>query len=404
MDVGVIGGGASGMFAAIMLARGGAKVTLFEKNEKLGKKLYITGKGRCNLTNACDIPALFDSVVHGKKFLRSALSTFTPADAMAFFEELGVPLTVERGNRVFPTSGKSSDVIRALAKELDRLGVNVLLRQNVTDVTWCDGYYSITAEGRVRTFDRVIVATGGVSYPSTGSTGFGYKIARSFGHSVCEPRPALAALRLREDVSSLSGVSLKNVRLHAFCDGKEVVNEFGELQFTDVGVAGPIALTASSYVTRYEHANIVLDLKPALDVAAVDARLVREFSARHNEQAGSVMRALLPAELNIYLLKRAGVSPDKRANEISKDERAAVARALKGLTFTLKSVAPFEEAVITSGGVNVTELKPSGESRLYDGLYFVGETLDVDALTGGFNLQIAWSTANAAARAILKEA
>ncbi len=404
MDVGIVGGGAAGMLAAATLAREGVRVELFEKNEKLGKKLYITGKGRCNLTNFCDVGTIFANIVHGEKFLRSAMYCFPPSEVMAYFEGLGVPLTVERGNRVFPTSGKSSDVIRALAKEIARLGVSVRLKSEVTKVeSDGDGLKICRAEGDTH-FDAVIIATGGASYPATGSTGDGYKFAKAFGHGISEPRPALVPLRTHEDISCLDGLHLKNVRLEAYREGKLIASEFGELEFISGEMSGPIALTVSSYVTRLDGVTLKLDLKPALDEATLDKRLQREFAERHGQSADSAMRALLPDKLNTYLLRCSGVDPLKKVDILSKEERKAIICVLKGLKFKLAGTAPFAEAIITSGGVSVDGLKPSGESKLQKGLYFVGETVDVDALTGGFNLQIAWATARLAALDILKSA
>lgn len=405
MEVGVVGAGAAGCVAAIALSKGGANVVLFEKNEKTGKKLYITGKGRCNLTNACDAADFFENTVHGAKFLQSAIHGFTPADAMEFFEGLGVPLQVERGNRVFPVSQKSSDVIRALNSELKRLGVTILLDTAVTGVTKKeDGKFCVRTSQQEYTFDRVIIATGGVSYPSTGSTGDGYKFAKAFGHSVADPRPALVALHTVEPVGQLEGLSLKNVSLSAYSYGEYVTKKFGELLFTDKGISGPIALTISSYIARLDDCALILDLKPALTPEMLDARLLREFDLRRNCEVKSVMRALLPERLNVYLLERAGVSPSTKVNSLTKEQRKRIATVLKAMPFKVKGPAPFSEAVITSGGVNLSELKNTGESRLVDGLYFVGETIDADALTGGFNLQIAWATGICAARAILKSA
>lgn len=405
----VIGGGASGVMTAIMLARGGVDVTLIEKNEKIGKKIYITGKGRCNLTNDCDFDTLFAHVVHGEKYLRSALYSFSPRDTMEFFENAGLKLTVERGNRVFPASEKSSDVIKTLCNEMQRAGVKTYLNCEVQDIEANpQGGFSVktdvcAVDGVV--FDNVIVATGGVSYPSTGSTGDGYAFARKFGHTVVEPKQALAPLTVAENVSALQGISLKNVSLSAIGeDGVEIAGRFGELMFTNRGLSGPVALTLSSYVNRSKRVKLVLDLKPSLDEKQLDARILRDFDERKNTDVKNVTRALLPERLNAYVLKRAGIAESKKVNSVTKEERARLAITVKNLTFTLTGLAPFSEAVITSGGVSVKELTPSGESRMERGLYFIGETVDVDALTGGFNLQIAFATAVACARDILKKA
>lgn len=407
MKVCVIGGGASGTMTAIMLAREGADVTLVEKNEKIGKKLYITGKGRCNLTNDCDFDTLFAHVVHGEKYLRSALYSFSPRDTMEFFESVGLPLTVERGNRVFPTSEKSSDVIKTLSSELKRVGADVKLNCEVENISEDNGgFYVKTDIGSIDgiKFDRVVVATGGVSYPSTGSTGDGYKFAKKFGHTVVEPKQALVPLVVAENVSPLMGISLKNVRLDAIDgDGAVIAGRFGELMFTNRGLSGPVALTLSSYINRKKNVKLSLDLKPSLSEKQLEARILRDFSERKNQDIKNVTRALLPERLNTFVLKRANIPESKKVNVITKEERARLVYIVKNLTFTLTGLAPFTEAVVTSGGVALKDLLPSGESRLCSGLYFVGETVDVDALTGGFNLQIAFATAVACARDIIKK-
>lgn len=407
MRVAVVGGGAAGSLAAIFLARGGADVVLLEKNEKLMKKLFITGKGRCNLANACDEQTLFQNVVRGEKFLRSAFYDFLPASVMEFFESLGVPLTVERGNRVFPTSGKSSDVIRAIERELYRQNVDVRLRTEVQSVKFDDKFrVSFKGEdGKVQSVeaDRVIIATGGASYPLTGSTGDGYKFAKSFGHSVVEPRQSLVALITDENVKELQGLSLKNVELSAYSCGKRFAREQGEMLFTDKGVSGPIVLTVSSYGARLEKIKLSLDLKPALDEKTLDARLQRELAERANQELKNIMRSVLPERLNMYVLKRAQIDGTIKGNSLTKEQRSRIVKTMKGLEFSVKSPAPFSEAVITAGGVELSGLTPKCESKNMGGLYFVGEVIDADALTGGFNLQIAWSTAKIAALDILKQ-
>lgn len=404
MRVCVIGGGAAGAVAAIFLARGGADVVLLEKNEKIGKKLFITGKGRCNVTNDCDMQEFSQSIVHGVKFLRSSLYGFTPRDAMTFFEDLGVKLVVERGNRVFPLSQKSSDVIKALEWGLKTSGVSVMLQREVDNVRkTTDGFCVRTQCGDV-ICGNVVVATGGVSYPSTGSTGDGYKFAKEFGLNVVGPKQALVGLFLAQSVSSLEGISLKNVELTAYAEnGKSIASEFGEMLFTRRGISGPIVLTISSYVNRKNKVKLSLDLKPALDENTLDRRILRDFEERKNQDIKNVTRALLPDRLNVYVLKRANIVESKKVNEITKEERSRLVKTLKNLTFDVSSLAPFTEAVITSGGVDLKDLKPTCESRAVEGLYFVGETIDVDALTGGFNLQLAYSTAVCAAKDILKK-
>ncbi len=403
MKVCVVGGGAAGCMAAITLARGGAETCLLEKNEKIGKKIYITGKGRCNLTNDCDIEDLFGHIVHGEKFLRAALYSFTPQDTMEFFENAGLALVSERGNRVFPLSQKSSDVNRTLEKELKRAGVRLSLNCTVQDISAAENGFTVTADKAEARFDRVIVATGGISYPSTGSTGDGYTIAKKFGHKIVTPRQALVPIHVKQPISALRGIALKNVELTAYNEsGKRIDGRFGELMFTDRGLSGPIALTLSSYINRTENVRLALDLKPALDSAKLEARILRDFEERKNQDIKNVTRALLPDRLNAYVLKCADIPEFKKVNSVTKEERARLVRILKALVFDVKELAPFTEAVVTSGGVDIKELKPSCESKLCKGLYFVGETADIDALTGGFNLQLAFATGVAAARDILK--
>ncbi len=404
MKICVIGGGASGMVASIFLARGKQEVILLEKNEKLGKKLFITGKGRCNVTNDCDMQDFSRAIVHGEKFLRSSLYGFTPQDTMEFFEDLGVKLVVERGNRVFPFSQKSNDIIKALEVELHRQGVKVRLNQTVESIDKTSGGYIVKTDVGDVECDKVIVATGGVSYPSTGSTGDGYKFAKSFGLSVVEPKQALVGLLLAQNVSMLEGISLKNVALTAFDEnGKVISDEFGEMLFTRRGVSGPIVLTTSSYINRKNGVRLSLDLKPALDVNMLDKRILRDFEERKNQDVKNVTRALLPDRLNCYVLKRANIAESKKVNEITREERARLVDTIKNLTFNVSALAPFTEAVITSGGVSLKDLRPTCECRQSDGLYFVGETIDIDALTGGFNLQLAFATAVCAVRDILKK-
>ena len=399
----MVGAGAAGAVASIFLARGGADVVLVEKNEKIGKKLYITGKGRCNLTNDCEVQEFLKNVVHGEKFLRSALYSFTPQDTMELFEGLGVPLMTERGNRVFPLSEKSSDIIRALANEIENLGIDLKLNTEVKEIRKNSDSFEVLTPWDKIVCDKVVVATGGISYASTGSTGDGYKFAKGFGHDIIEPKQALCPLIVAENVSSLQGISLKNVSLTAYDEnGKVICSEFGEMMFTDRGITGPIVLTTSSLVNRKSKVKLSVDLKPALDEKTLDARILRDFDERKNQDLKNVTRALLPERLNLYVLKCAGLKESKKVNEVTKEERKALVDTVKNLQFTLSGLAPFTEAVVTSGGVSLKDLKPSGESRLASGLYFVGETVDIDALTGGFNLQLAFATAVACARDILK--
>ena len=399
----IIGAGAAGCLCAVLCARGGERVTLLEKNEKTGKKLFITGKGRCNVTADYPPDEFLSGVVHGEKFLRSAIYSFTPENTKEFFRDLGVELVTERGNRVFPASGKSSDITRAFDRALKAAGVDVKLDSEVKSVKFENKVFKVlTADGKEYTADNVVVATGGKSYPATGSTGDGYEIAKSFGHTVVKPVPSLASLFTEESVRELCGISLKNVTLSAVtADGKRLGGKFGEMLFTDRGLSGPVALTLSTELNRVSGAVLHLDLKPALSHEKLEARILRDFEERKNGDLKNVTRALLPERLNLYVLKRAGLQPDKKVNSVTKEERKRLADTVKDLTFRLKSIAPFEEAVVTSGGVSLKELTPKCESRLQKGLYFVGEVTDCDAVTGGYNLQIAFSTAAAAAKDIL---
>lgn len=393
------------MMASIVLARGGADVALVEKNEKFGKKLYITGKGRCNLTNDCELDDMFANVVHGEKFLRSSLYGFTPQDTMAFFEDSGLKLVVERGNRVFPFSQKSSDVIKTLQIEIANLKVKTYLGTEVKEIRKnADGFKVVTPWESLEC-DKVVVATGGMSYPSTGSTGDGYAFARAFGLKIVEPRQALVPIIVKQNVSALQGISLKNVNLCAIDEsGKEIASEFGEMLFTNRGLSGPIALTISSYINRKQNVRLSLDLKPALDENTLDKRILRDFDERKNQDIKNVTRALLPERLNAYVLKCANIAESKKVNEITKQERAKLVETIKNLRFDVSALAPFSEAIVTAGGVDLKGLKPTCECKDVEGLYFVGETIDVDALTGGFNLQLAFATAVCAARDILKSA
>lgn len=405
MSVTVIGGGAAGCVAAIMLARGGEKVVLLEKNAKIGRKIYITGKGRCNLTADFPPQEFLAKVVRGEKFLRSAVYGFSPRDTKDFFNGLGVGLVTERGGRVFPDTQKSTTIIDALARALDVEGVRLETGAEVVSASGEKGSFDVrTADGRRFVSDYLVVATGGMSYPSTGSTGDGYRFAAEFGHSVVKPVPSLAQLVTAENVAPLRGLSLKNVTLSAYSpDGKKLSSEFGEMLFTDKGISGPVALSTSARVNRSSGVRLFLDLKPALSREKLQARILRDFAERTNADTVNALRALLPARLDAYVLEKARVSPSKKVNSVTKEERGRILDLLKNLPFTLLSVAPFEEAVVTSGGVELKELTPACGSKIVPGLYFVGEVADVDALTGGYNMQIAFSTAVAAARNILKD-
>lgn len=403
----IIGGGAAGMMASVFAARNGHEVHIFEKNEKTGKKLYITGKGRCNLTNACEMDALFAGVCSNEKFLYSAFYGFTNRDAMNFFEDAGVKLKVERGNRVFPESDRSADVLDGLRRQMKQAGVQVHLHTAVTDILTEQGRVAgiCLADGRQIPGDAVFTATGGLSYASTGSTGDGFRFAEKLGHKVTPCQPSLVPFNIREAfVKELQGLSLKNVEIRIRNGKKELYREFGEMLFTHFGVSGPLILTASSYVGKLaakQELTLVLDLKPALTLEQLDQRLLREFADHKNKAFKNAVSGLFPARLTPVMISLGGIDPDKKVHEISREERQRFLRLIKNLEMTITGLRGFEEAIITRGGVSVKEIHPSTmESRLISGLYFIGEVLDLDAVTGGFNLQIAWSTAYAAGNAV----
>lgn len=395
----VVGGGAAGMMAAVMAARNGKTVRLLEKNDRLGRKLFITGKGRCNLTNAADTEDLFRAVVSNPKFLYSSFYSFTNEQTIRFFEDLHVKTKVERGGRVFPRSDHSSDVIRALEREMSRLGVEVSLLSEVKKITVKDGRAAgveLSAGERIPG-SSVIVATGGISYPSTGSTGDGYRFAGESGHTVTELYPALVPMEVREPFAGeLMGLSLRNAGIRITDGKKKLYEEFGEMLFTHYGVSGPVILSASSIVgkrLRDRELTLHIDLKPALMGEQLDRRLLREFEANHNRQFKNAVDGLFPAKLRPVMVELSGILPEKKVNEITKEERQNFVRLIKDFTMTLTGLRGYSEAIITKGGVSVKEIDPGTmESKLVEGLYFAGEVLDLDALTGGYNLQIAWST------------
>lgn len=396
----VVGGGAAGMMAAIFAARNGQNVTLLEKNEKLGKKIFITGKGRCNITNASEIEDLFSAVISNPKFLYSGFYSFTNDQVIHFFEELGVATKIERGNRVFPVSDHSSDVIAALAREMQHLKVKVQLHCEVKELL-INNEKEIKgvrlANGKKMTADAVVVATGGISYPSTGSTGDGYRFARNCGHKVTELFPSLVPMEVKEwYAKELQGLSLKNIEIHITDGKKKLYDEFGEMLFTHYGVTGPVILSASSIVGKtLEKKELVLhiDLKPALAEEQLDKRLLREFEANHNKQFKNAIDSLLPAKLRPVIIELSGIEEEKRVHEITKEERLNLLRLIKDFHMTLTGLRGYNEAIITKGGISVKEIDPGTmESKLIKNLYFAGEVLDLDAVTGGYNLQIAWST------------
>ena len=416
----IIGGGAAGMMAGVFAARNHHEVHILEKNEKLGKKVFITGKGRCNVANACDTEELFPAVMSNPKFLYSGFYSFGPQDVMNFFEEAGVPLKVERGNRVFPQSDHSSDIIRALERELKKAEAKVhlhtavkeVVKEQITDPETGTEKEKITGviltDGTFTEGDAVIVATGGFSYQSTGSTGDGYRFAKELGLKVTDISPSLVPLKTKEDyIPKLQGLSLKNTGL-IIKNGKKVLYEdFGEMMFTHFGVTGPMILSASAHIgaklakAPNGELSAYLDLKPALTREQLDARILREFEAGQNKQFKNVIGVLFPSSMTPVMLELGGIPADKKIHDISREERQHFIDLIKAFPFTITGMGEFKEAIITKGGVSVKEINPGTmESKKISGLYFAGEVLDLDAVTGGYNLQIAWSTAYLAAQAI----
>ena len=410
----VIGGGASGLMAAYAAACRGAEVVLIEKNEKLGKKIYITGKGRCNFTNDVEPAEFLTNVVRGEKFLRGAIYSFSPQKVMALMEEYGLSIKTERGNRVFPASDHASDVTKTLEKACKSMGVQILLSEKVTkilcsmsdicimsNIVMSDKInmpriVAVETDKNTYTCDYAIVATGGVSYPTTGSTGDGYAFAKAVGHTVVELKSALCGLNLRGDLHKpLQGVSLKNVRLTAKFGGKTIFEEFGEMLFTHFGISGPLVLSLSSCINRLplDMVSVFLDLKPALDEETLDKRLLRDFDKYKNKQIGNALVELLPSKMIDSVLWVAKIPVKKNVNVLTKEERRTLMQTLKAFPLKVATLRPVEEAIVTSGGVSLQEIDPKTmESKRVLGLKFCGEVLDLDAFTGGFNMQIAFST------------
>lgn len=417
----VIGGGPAGMFAAYFAAKNGHEVTLLEQNEKLGKKLYITGKGRCNITNASDMEDLFNNVCSNPKFLYSAFYGYTNEQVIDFFESYGLRTKIERGNRVFPVSDHSSDVIATLAKALKDVKVEVCLHTRaaklLTEEYLDENGQTVVADkksgalkkvvngvvlenGKTLMADSVILATGGISYPSTGATGDGYRFAERLNHKIVEPTPSLVPFEVKESwVTEMQGLALKNVAITIEREGKKVYQDFGEMLFTHFGVSGPMILSASAsikpaYFKDFTHdLTLKIDLKPALDKEQLDKRILKDFEEAKNKQYKNSIQKLLPAKMIPIIIELSGIDPDKKVNEITKEERRGLVELLKGLPMTIIGLRGWNEAIITKGGVAVKQVNPSTmESKLVQGLYFAGELLDLDAMTGGYNLQIAWST------------
>lgn len=397
----IIGGGAAGLKTAISAAykykNGGAEIVIIEKNNRPARKVMITGKGRCNVCNNCDIDTLIANTPRNPRFLYSAFSAFTPQDTMTFFESVGVPLKTERGNRVFPVSDKAVDIVDALVNTAKAAGVKIV-NGEVTAVISENGAVTGVklSNGETLSADSVVIATGGVSYPVTGSTGDGYRFAKMLGHTVSEVAGSLVPMNCHEGFCThLSGLTLKNVTLSLFESGKKkpVYSEMGEMLFTHFGISGPLVLSASAYVKQGKEYSVSIDLKPALSIEMLDSRILRDFSEQQNKDFSNSLDALLPKSLIPVIIKLSGIERDKKINQISREERLRLCEVIKKLPLHITGLRPVEEAIITRGGVSVKEINPTTmESKLVSGLFFVGEVIDVDAFTGGFNLQIAFST------------
>ena len=408
MKVAVIGAGAAGLMAAYAAASNGNDVTVFEKNEKCGKKIYITGKGRCNLTHECLPDEFLSNVVNNAKFLTGSIYAFSPEKTVNFFEDGGLALKTERGARVFPVSDKASDVTKTLEKYCKNVGVKFKFKEKTLKINILNSTISdiVTVKGKYL-FDKAIVCTGGLSYPSTGSDGDGYEFAKAAGHKIVTPKQSLCGLNIKGGFyKQLQGVTLKNVTLSVYFNGKLLRSFFGEMLFTHFGISGPIVLSASSYINRLD-LNLVklsVDLKPALDSDVLDKRILRDFDEFKNKDIANCLKNLLPTAFISVILERCSIASVKKVNAITKTERQSLLTSIKNFDMLVSGLRGFEEAIITSGGVDVKEINPKTmESKLVKGLYFCGEVLDVDALTGGFNLQIAFSTGYAAGNSIKQD-
>lgn len=394
--IAVIGGGPAGIIAAGIIGSRGKEVVLIEKNEKLGKKLFITGKGRCNITNAAPIEELFDSINTNRNFLYSSLYSFTNENIIELLEGFGLKTKVERGNRVFPESDKSSDVIKAFEKFLNKNKVKIMLGSRVKNLLYNNTTFHITIGEEEHEFDKVVIATGGVSYPSTGSTGDGLQFAQAMGHKIIPLKPSLVPIEIHSEwIKELQGVSLKNVNLSAYCGTKLIKEEFGEMIFTHYGISGPIVLSLSNGINQYinKELKLELDFKPALSVEKLNNRILRDFELYSNKQLKNALNDLLLQKLIPWVIKLSRIDPEKPVNQITKEERMTLIQSIKNFPLPFKGFRPIEEAIVTSGGISTKEINPSTmESKLIPNLYFAGEVIDVDALTGGYNLQIAYST------------
>ena len=400
----VIGGGAAGIMAAIRAAEGGASVILFEKMPQVGRKLGITGKGRCNLTNTADNAEIIKNIPGNGKFLFSALNNFSSADTVSFFESLGVKTKIERGGRIFPVSDDASEVIDALIRKMALLGVEIRNNSPVTEIIARNKkIVGVLVSGKIIECDAAILATGGASYPATGSTGDGFRLAKRIGHTVTEILPALVPLEVEEDIKSLQGLSLKNIRVKLLSDGKKIAEQFGEMLFTHFGVSGPIILTLSRQAARLladkKFVELEINLKPALTPEQLDARILRDFDKFKHKAIKNALVELLPAKLIPIVLDRAFIDGNKKIDEITQAERRRLAEILRGLPLTVTKTRPIAEAIVTAGGISVKEINPrTMESKIVENLYIVGEVADVDGFTGGFNLQAAWAMGNLAGK------
>ncbi len=393
--IGVIGAGPAGIMAAGIAASRGLDVVLIEKNERIGKKLFITGKGRCNITNAAPIEDFFDNIITNKNFLYSSLYSFTNEDIIDLLSNYGLKTKIERGNRVFPESDKSSDVIKSFTKFLEEKKVDIWLNSKVDKIIYKNGAFSIYIGEKENIFDKIIISTGGKSYPATGSSGDGYIFAKRMGHTIVDLNPSLVPIEINADwIKDLQGLSLRNVTLKVFNGKKLIHDEFGEMVFTHYGISGPIVLSASNYLhKKYENIRLSIDLKPALDNEKLDNRIIRDFEKYSNKQLKNALNDLIPQKLIPWIIKYSSIDPEKVVNQITKEERTRLISTIKNFDMEFKGFRPIEEAIVTSGGISVSEINPSTmESKLIPNLFFAGEIIDVDALTGGYNLQIAYST------------
>ena len=403
IDVIVIGGGAAGMLAAAVSAETGAKTFLLEKNEKVGRKLMITGKGRCNLTNDCDVTQLIDNIPSGGKFLYSSLNAFAPNKVIDLFNSLGVPLKTERGGRVFPVSDKSSDIVDSLRKYAFSSGVKIVHNRVCGIKKLDEEIFEISTADNMFKCKQVVLATGGLSYPTTGSTGDGYEFAKILGHTITPLRGSLVPLKAEPEIcGAMQGLSLKNVRLSVFDGGKKsIFTDFGELLFTHFGLSGPLALSASAHMRDFDNKkyHVIVDLKPALDEKKLDLRILRDFEKYKSRDFANSLGDLLHKSMIPIIIQKSGIPPDKKVHSITKTERQELIRQIKSFRIEIDNPRPVDEAIITSGGIALKEINPKTmESKLIKGLYFAGEIIDADAYTGGYNLQIAWSTAFAAGK------